>query len=126
MFKPTSETIYTADDLKDEHDLTPRQWATFLIICGKSGNNMKGVEGVGPTYATKYIQGKEVPERILKAIEAADLELMTHLTILPIHYAVPKLQRAEKSYENFKQFCIDHKFTSILREIKLWRKQFSL
>jgi DNA polymerase I len=44
------------EDFKTKYELEPLQWLDYKAIAGDASDNLKGVEGVGPKTATKFLQ----------------------------------------------------------------------
>lgn len=59
--------ILTGDDIEEELGVPPEQVADFLSLVGDSVDNIPGVEGIGPTYASRLLGHFESVEDMLES-----------------------------------------------------------
>jgi DNA polymerase I len=48
-------TMFTQDDFRTKYELEPNQWVDYKALVGDSGDNFKGLDGVGPVTAVKLL-----------------------------------------------------------------------
>ncbi len=122
--------IYTKEDFEIEYNIPSSEWWKVKAIMGCASDNVKGVQGIGPVYALRYVRGElSKDSRQYKLIKDnwdivkrnVPLVKLPHKKTLPV-----TLQEDELSYQNFVQVCEQLEFTSFLegeRSIE-WSKLF--
>lgn len=88
MWRVRGNTPYTAGDFEKEFSLRPPQYKDMLALMGCSSDNVPGVKGIGPKYASYLIKkystiegikgasdGDPVAQRVLSSWDAVELSL---------------------------------------------------
>jgi DNA polymerase I len=53
---PKELVEFNSDDFESKYNLKPCQWLDYKALVGDGGDNLKGVEGIGPKTATEFLQ----------------------------------------------------------------------
>ncbi len=111
-------TIYTKEDFEIEYKMPPSDWWKVKAIMGCASDNVKGVHGIGPVYACRYVRNDLPKEtRQYKLIKDnwdivkrnIPLVKLPHKKTNPISFVEDEL-----SYQNFVKVCEQLEFTSFL------------
>lgn len=70
IYHPRTKQAVTAEAFKKVYGIRPNKWPMVKAISGCSGDNVKGVPGVGDATALKYVRGELDP----KSKKFADIE----------------------------------------------------
>lgn len=136
IHNPRSKEMMTRERfLKMHQGLTPEQWPMVKALAGDSVDNIRGIEGVGSVYATRYVLGTlPASSKAYSAIiSPLSQELVTknlELVSLPHPRTQPiQLQRGEiHSFKGFVEMCEEYNFRSFLYgdNLVLWRDAFNM
>jgi DNA polymerase-1 len=114
--------------------LPPRKWASVKAIAGCSGDNVKGIEGVGELTAARYVAGVLKDGAAKQKIESDDgraifkrnfgLVALPFSGLKPIN--IPELCEDELMLEKFKSLFGQYGFRSLLKDeyVEKWSKPF--
>lgn len=131
VYNPSQKKMMTHRRLRDEHGISPREWAMAKAIAGCPSDSVPGVPGVGMKTAIKYLRG-ELPEtyKTYKAI-VSEKDIYTRnrqLVFLPISKTrEPDIVANHFSVEGFREMCEKYGLESFLQEAMLanWEALFS-
>lgn len=59
--------LYTWKGFKKDFDIMPKQWLDVMSLCGCSGDDVKGLQGIGEKIAVDLIREFETIENLLKS-----------------------------------------------------------
>lgn len=131
--------ILTGDDIEDELGVPPDQVPDFLSLVGDSVDNIPGVEGIGPTYASRLLEHFDSVETMLDAREEisevvsdrltenildseeqiADSKMLVQLREdAPLSLDLEDARFEGIEYEGLIDFCRRLEFTSIREELE--------
>jgi len=83
VWRPGQQELVTAETLRELYELTPKQFISYKAYVGEgaTGDNIPGVEGVGDTWARKFVgtHGSAVKHLASLAKRRADGEKLTKL-----------------------------------------------
>lgn len=68
MWSPSKKRVITAELFRADWGISPTQWADVLALAGCATDNVKGVHGVGPKTAIKFLRGDLVKGKAFEAI----------------------------------------------------------
>ncbi len=69
LFDCRENKLTTRHDFTAKYNLPPEDWALFKAIGGCASDEVPGIPGLGNTYTTKFLNGEDVPERIMESID---------------------------------------------------------
>jgi 5'-3' exonuclease len=72
QYDPRKGEVFGAASLFSEYGITPAQWVYVKALAGCSGDNVKGVKGVGEITAARYLKGQLTKGVKYSAIKAAE------------------------------------------------------
>lgn len=112
MWRVRGNKPYTAQDFEEEFSLRPRQYQDMLALMGCSSDNVPGVKGIGPKYASYLVKkyatiegikrasdGDPIAQRVIDNWDAVELSyrLVSYEQIDPVIKASkPNLSKARK------------------------------
>jgi len=112
MWRVRGNVPYTAQDFEEEFSLRPWQYKDMLALMGCSSDNVPGVKGIGPKYASYLVKkystiegiksasdGDPVAQRVLNSWDAVELSirLVSYEQIDPvIKVSKPNLSKVRK------------------------------
>jgi DNA polymerase-1 len=70
LYDTMKEIVYTPNEVKEKHGVTPDQFIDFLAITGDTSDNIPGVAGIGPKGAQKLIEQFGTLEKIYENIDS--------------------------------------------------------
>jgi DNA polymerase-1 len=108
MYNPVGNKRKTYQWFCQEHGIQPNQWADVKAIAGCSGDNVKGLEGVGEKSVVAYLKGELVKGKKYEAIsKCADLwKENLRLVRLPFEGTpVFELREDKVTRERWECFC---------------------
>jgi 5'-3' exonuclease len=124
MYKPNSNSVYTAEDLMQETGATPGEVWRMKAIAGCSTDNVAGIKGVGEPTALKYIHGELKPSaKTVQRIESPDGEavIIRNRALVKLPLDGTKCTNMVPDIfwpRNFRSMCKEFGFKSFLHGYK--------
>lgn len=135
MYNPQKKKEYTDVDFIREHQIDPIDWFEVKAIAGCTSDNVKGINGVGPATAIKYLNGNlktesKLYQQIVSSHGQKIIKRNIRLVRLPLT-GTPNffLVNNEKlMINNFMRICQRYGFTSMLqpKELRKWEEALKL
>ena len=69
--------LYTWEDFKKDFDIMPKQWLDVMSLCGCSGDDVKGLPGIGEKIAVNLIREFGTIENLLKSYRKSNNPVLT-------------------------------------------------
>jgi len=69
--------LYTWKDFYKEFNILPKQWLDVMTLCGCSGDDVKGLSGIGEKIAINLIREFETIENLLKSYKKSKNPVLT-------------------------------------------------
>lgn len=141
IYNLAKKVIFTEDDFTKKYGIKPSDWSKVKAIGGCTSDNVRGIPGVGPESAIKYINGAlkegQIKQKIESEIGKIQTEHCMRLTHLPFNgdrginiiKDRDEFYKEEKFYSfNFKDQFIEYGCRSFANEegMNKWRKAFNL
>ena len=134
IFNLRTKKLFTYEDFYKGWGVTPYDWILVKSIAGDSGDNIKGIGGVGLLTASKHVRGE------LKGKKKDKIECIRGQNVIRRNFpliALPnrgrkeidvnKISEKERFYSlDFKDIFIEYGFNSFLKNFDSWRKIFKL
>ena len=137
IYNLREKKVFTENDFMAKYGIKTSNWAEVKAIGGCTSDNIRGIPGVGPESAIKYINGALKDGAVKSKIESlaglATIEHGLNLTFLPLN-GDRSINIIEDRNEFYKEETFSAvNFLSIFRKyglnsfnIDYWRKHFKL
>lgn len=86
IWSPAKKKAVTAKSFRQEWGLIPQQWADVLALAGCTTDNVKGLRGVGPKTAAKYLRGELTKGRIFELIQSSTQLWQSNLELVKLPF----------------------------------------
>lgn len=140
IYSLKKKALFTEVDFFREWGVPPAAWVDVKVLAGCPGDNVKGIEGVGPKTAVKYIanslgEGKiksRIDDCVQKIGTGSLLDMNTRLVKLPFRGVrpLPDLVLGEEKFrsKDFVDVFDKYGFASFLTEktFSEWQEGFDL
>lgn len=120
IYNPTKNLKMTGDWMLENKKCLPSQWAEIKSIAGCTTDNVKGIPGIGETYARKFLNGvlkedSKAYQTITKGIADGIVKRTRRLVKLPFSKTRPLVHSPDKlSYDSFVEICLKYGFDSFM------------
>lgn len=134
QYLPAKDEILTRSRFEKKYGINPQRWALVKQIAGCSSDTVKGVHGVGESFALKYIKGELNPESkkyqaIKEAYKNGVIALNRKLVKLPfkgtedlVYNKINEMGEPEFHFDELLKICNEYNFTKIYPD--QWLKRF--
>jgi hypothetical protein len=117
IYNPREKKFYTKEDFINEKGIEPEMWHWVKAVAGCSGDNVKGIKGVGEKTAIKFLRNELKPGNKWSEINQFDPSFNMSLVKLPHERTFPiELVPDALDFSMFEGLCLDYGFNSFLKK----------